>query len=43
LLDAGVSVSDAAYACCFSDQSHLTRVFKRTLGMPPGQYLRASR
>jgi AraC-like DNA-binding protein len=43
LLDAGASVSDATYACCFSDQSHLTRIFKRTLGMPPGLYLRATR
>ncbi len=43
MLDAGASVSDSAYACCFSDQSHLTRVFKRTLGMPPGLYLRSSR
>jgi AraC-like DNA-binding protein len=43
LLDAGATVSDAAYSCCFSDQSHLTRTFKRTLGLPPGQYLRSMR
>lgn len=43
MLDAGASVSDAVYACCFSDQSHLTRTFKRTLGMPPGLYLRSTR
>ncbi len=43
MLDAGAAVSDVVYGCCFSDQSHLTRVFKRTLGMPPGLYLRSSR
>jgi AraC-like DNA-binding protein len=41
LLDAGASISDAVHSCGFSDQSHLTRVFKRTLGLPPGQYVRA--
>jgi AraC-like DNA-binding protein len=43
MLDAGAAVSDAVYACRFSDQSHLTRVFKRTLGLPPGLYLRSTR
>ena len=43
LLDAGATVSDVVHHCCFSDQSHLTRVFKRTLGMPPGLYLRSPR
>lgn len=43
MLDAGAAVSDVVYDCSFSDQSHLTRVFKRTLGMPPGLYLRSTR
>jgi AraC-like DNA-binding protein len=36
LLHQGVGVSEVAYSCGFSDQSHLTRVFKKTEGVPPG-------
>lgn len=43
LLEAGAPVSDATYLCGFSDQSHLTRTFRRTFGIPPGQYARAAR
>jgi AraC-like DNA-binding protein len=43
LLCQGMSVSDVAYRCGFSDQSHLTRRFKRAMGMPPGQYVRGVR
>lgn len=43
LLEAGAPVSDATYRCGFSDQSHLTRTFRRTFGVPPGQYARAAR
>lgn len=42
LLEAGVPVSDTAYQCGFSDQSHLTRTFGRTFGLPPGHYARAA-
>ena len=38
LLARGQSLSDAALAAGFSDQSHLTRHFKRIAGVTPGQY-----
>lgn len=41
LLHQGVGVSEVAYSCGFSDQSHLTRVFKKTIGVPPGAYQRS--
>ena len=41
LLHLGVGVSEVAYSCGFSDQSHLTRVFKKTIGVPPGMYQRS--
>jgi AraC-like DNA-binding protein len=37
----GMPVSQAAIASGFADQSHLTRHFKRILGITPGTYLRA--
>jgi AraC-like DNA-binding protein len=43
LLHQGVNVSEVAYSCGFSDQSHLTRVFKKAVGVPPGTYRRAVR
>ena len=43
LLHQGVGVSEVAYSCGFSDQSHLTRVFKKTIGVPPGVYRRSVR
>jgi AraC-like DNA-binding protein len=43
LLHQGVAVSEVAYTCGFSDQSHLTRVFKKAVGVPPGAYQRAVR
>ena len=43
MLRHGASVATAAYACGFSDQSHLTRAFGLTVGVPPGQYRRAVR
>lgn len=36
LIETGVGISAAAAASGFSDQSHLTRRFKRTLGITPG-------
>ncbi len=38
LLAAGVSATEAAVEAGFYDQSHLTRWFKRTLGMTPGAF-----
>ncbi len=42
LLGQGMSVADAALAVGMSDQSHLTRHFKRILGITPGHYRRMS-
>lgn len=43
LLRDAASVAEAACACGFADQSHLTRTFKRVVGVPPGQYVRSVR
>jgi AraC-like DNA-binding protein len=40
LLEAGVTVADAAAATGFVDQSHLHRQFQRSLGFTPGEYRR---
>jgi len=39
---AGSSLADTAYACGFSDQSHLTRAFSRQIGVTPGCFSRAA-
>jgi len=36
-----LSLSDVAAECGFSDQSHLTRVFRQTVGVSPGAWRRA--
>jgi AraC-like DNA-binding protein len=41
LRDDGLSLSDVATECGFSDQSHLTRVFRKTVGVSPGAWRRA--
>lgn len=41
LLREGCPIADVASAAGFSDQSHLTRHFKRTVGVTPGQFVRA--
>src|SRR5579883_3243952 len=41
LLARGESVAAAALACGFSDQSHLTRIFKAHAGLTPGRYREA--
>src|SRR5260221_14050646 len=41
LRDGGLSLSDVATECGFSDQSHLTRVFRQTVGASPGAWRRA--
>ena len=38
--DQFVSIADVATATGFADQSHLTRHFKRVLGMAPAAYSR---
>lgn len=43
LVAAGVSLSDAAAACGFADQSHMTRLFTRQFGFTPGAWQRARR
>jgi AraC-like DNA-binding protein len=40
LLDAGLAPSDVAASTGFADQAHLTRHFKRVVGVPPGAYQR---
>jgi AraC family transcriptional regulator len=41
LRDRHLSLSDAALACGFADQSHLTRVFTGMVGVSPGAWRRA--
>jgi AraC-like DNA-binding protein len=41
LRDLRLSLSDVALACGFADQSHLTRVFTRIVGVSPGAWRRA--
>ncbi len=41
LLRAGLAPAEVAAEVGFADQSHLTRRFKRTLGITPGRYRRA--
>lgn len=41
LLEAGQPAAQVAVECGFSDQSHLSRAFKRIMGMTPGQYAEA--
>ena len=37
-LERGASPLEAALASGFADQSHLSKVFKRLIGLTPGQY-----
>jgi AraC-like DNA-binding protein len=43
LLDRDLPPADVALAVGFADQSHLTRHFRRIVGVPPGAYRRAMR
>jgi AraC-like DNA-binding protein len=38
LMRDGQTISDAAYASGFADQSHMTRQFKQAFGLPPGRW-----
>lgn len=42
-LTQGLSLTEAALKCGFSDQAHFCRVFKRTFGMSPKTHLKNSR
>jgi AraC family transcriptional regulator len=41
LCDDGLSLSNVATECGFSDQSHLSRVFRQAVGVSPGAWRRA--
>lgn len=41
-MEAGQSIAEVALAAGFTDQSHLSRVFKAIVGMTPGQYYRTT-
>ncbi len=43
MLRAGEPPAAVAAACGFADQPHLTRTFRRAVGVTPGHYARASR
>ena len=40
LLSEGRTAAETATCCGFADQAHLTREFKRRLGITPGRYRR---
>ena len=42
MLIGGDGISTIAYRCGFSDQSHLTRTFKKIFGVTPGTYVSAA-
>ncbi|HZB90704.1 MAG TPA: AraC family transcriptional regulator [Stellaceae bacterium] len=43
LIRDGAGLADAAIACGFADQSHMTRHFKETYGLPPGRWAALTR
>ncbi|MET3613410.1 AraC-like DNA-binding protein [Rhizobium aquaticum] len=43
LLETKLSVAEISQLCGFADQSHLTRVFSRKMGTPPGTWRRRHR
>jgi AraC-like DNA-binding protein len=43
LVSSGMALADVAARCGFTDQSHLTRHFRRAVGVAPGAYARSTR
>jgi AraC family transcriptional regulator len=41
MLQAGDAIAAVAAACGFADQSHLTRTFRRAVGITPGRFAEA--
>jgi AraC-like DNA-binding protein len=42
MLSGGVAIAEVAAGCGFADQPHLTRTFKRAVGVTPGRFARAA-
>ncbi|NOY45619.1 MAG: AraC family transcriptional regulator [Deltaproteobacteria bacterium] len=42
MISAGISLADVAYAVGFTDQSHLTRSFRKIVGVTPGYFARST-
>jgi transcriptional regulator GlxA family with amidase domain len=38
LLESEISMAEIGFVCGYSDQAHLTREFKRRMGVPPSRY-----
>jgi len=43
LIATGTPLAETAAQCGFNDQSHMNRIFKKLMGMTPGQYAKAFR
>nr|WP_244176394.1 helix-turn-helix domain-containing protein [Pseudomonas grimontii] len=42
LLRTGSSLAEASFTCGFFDQSHMTRAFKKVVGITPGSFRNSS-
>jgi AraC family transcriptional regulator len=42
LLHSNLPIAEIAFMCGFSHQEHMTRMFRREIGIPPGAYRKAS-
>jgi len=40
LIARGMPLAEAGLACGFADQSHFTKAFRKSVGVPPGRFLR---
>jgi AraC family transcriptional regulator len=43
MLETDEALSQIAFACGFSDQAHLSRIFRRTQGISPARWRRLRR